>query len=385
MANKVLFSRGLSADYQRLAVKDQNTLYFLIDSQEIYLDGKRYGFNKINVSVLGDGDFISDVQFDDDTKTLIVRKDGDVDAELDAIRASIEEASANAVKSVTSDSDSAITIEGDKDVTVGIKLAPTDAEHNVTLTQDRNGLHAKVEIPDTGLIDVKANDKLLIDDNGTLSSAEFSLETFDLNGVQYLALKAKKPGEDAKALATLDVSVLVKDKFLKSATITTVGGHKVLRMVFTIQTAAGHSDEEIVDIPVEDFLTSVYTGGQNINVSDDYVISIDNAPSGGAYDGSEIGTSTVRFGDTLEIPVTTYNNLGLVSGKKSLKFILPDITGSVGGEGKVVTQMTITDGVINGVTKDIDTTLTSSSNAIPTSEAVYNAIEDVKVTWTTLN
>ena len=47
--------------------------------------------------------------------------------------------------------------------------------------------------------------------------------------------------------------------------------------------------------------------------------------------------------------------------------------------------MTITNGVIEDVTKDIDTTLTSSANAIPTSEAVYNAIEDVKITWTTLN
>lgn len=384
MANKVLFSRGFSADYERIAVKDPNTLYFLTDSHQFYLGDVRYGFDSINVSVEGDGDFISDVQYDSASKTLVVRKDGDVDAELEEIRASIEEAVAESVKSVNADNNSAITVTGEKDVTIGLKIAPSTEENNVTLFQDSEGLHAKVEIPDTGLVDVKANDLLLINDDGILSSAEFSLETFDLNGTQYLALKAKKPGQQAQALATLDVSVLVKDKFLKSATIVTVGGAKVLRMIFTVQTAAGHQDEEVVDIPVRDFLDSVYTGGQNINVSDDYVISIDNAPSGGDYDGSDIGTSTVSFGDTIEIPVTTYNNIGLVTGKKSLKFVLPQITGSVGGEGKIVTQMTITDGVIHGESLNVDTTLSDSDSAIPTSKAVFDAIEDVRVRWNTL-
>lgn len=384
MANKVLFSRGFSADYERIAVKDPNTLYFLTDSHQFYLGDVRYGFDSINVSVEGDGDFISDVQYDSASKTLVVRKDGDVDAELEEIRASIEEAVAESVKSVNVDNNSAITVTGEKDVTIGLKIAPSTEENNVTLFQDSEGLHAKVEIPDTGLVDVKANDLLLINDDGILSSAEFSLETFDLNGTQYLALKAKKPGQQAQALATLDVSVLVKDKFLKSATIVTVGGAKVLRMIFTVQTAAGHQDEEVVDIPVRDFLDSVYTGGQNINVSDDYVISIDNAPSGGDYDGSDIGTSTVSFGDTIEIPVTTYNNIGLVTGKKSLKFVLPQITGSVGGEGKIVTQMTITDGVIHGESLNVDTTLSDNDSAIPTSKAVFDAIEDVRVRWNTL-
>ena len=385
MANKVLFSRGFSADYNRMAVKDPDTLYFLVDTNEIYLDDVRYGFNSINVSVEGDGDFISDVQYDKDSKTLVVRKDGDVDAELDEIRASIETASTEAVKSVQAATNSAITVDGDKDITIGLKLGTTTEENNVTLFQDSDGLHAKVDIPDTGLTGVKSNDKLLIDDNGTLSSAEFSLETFDLNGTQWLALKAKKPGQDAQALATLDVSVLVKDKFLKSATIVTISGEKVLRMIFTVQTASGHSDEEIVDIPISDFLDTVYTGGQNIDVSSDYVISIDNSPSGGTYDGSDIGTSTVSFGDTLEIPVTTYNEVGLVSGQKSLKFILPQISGEVGGSGKIVTKMSITDGVINGETMNLDTTLSDSSESIPTSKAVYDAVEDVRVRWTTLS
>lgn len=388
MANKVLFSRGFSADFNRISVKDQNTLYFLIDTHQLYLGDDRFGgIDSADVKVVGEGEFVSSVQYDSESKSIIVRMGGQI-GDLESVKESIKSAVAEAVVDIKSDRDSAIkvdvnTVDGKKEVTLGLNIADVSANNNVEIWEDRDGLKAKVDIPEAGLTSVSADDNLLIDNDGVLSSAEFLLETFEQDGTQYLALKAKKPGKAAVELATLDASVLVKDSFLKSATIAEVGGKKVLRLTFATTTASGHQDEEVIDITIDDLINTTYTGGQNISV-DNYQISVDNAPSGGAYDGAEIGSETISFGGTVEIPVTTYNSVGLVSGQKKLRLTMPNLSGEVGGEGKIVTQMSIVDGVLSGQSMNIDTTLTNNDGSVPTSKAVYDAVEDAKVKWTTL-
>ena len=65
MANtNVLFSRGSSATFPSV-LKDPNTIYFLTDTNEIYLGSEKYGFGKdITVAITGVGDTVSNVTWD---------------------------------------------------------------------------------------------------------------------------------------------------------------------------------------------------------------------------------------------------------------------------------------------------------------------------------
>ena len=70
----VKFAVGSSAVFSTL-LKDPNTLYFLQDTQEIYLGDKRYALGKdIQVSIVGSGDFVSDIQYDAINRTITVVK-----------------------------------------------------------------------------------------------------------------------------------------------------------------------------------------------------------------------------------------------------------------------------------------------------------------------
>lgn len=384
MANKVLFSRGFSTDFNRIAVKDPNTLYFLTDSHQLYLGDVRYGFDAMNVITEGEGDFVSAVQFDSTQKAIIVRLDGKA-GELASVTEAIQNAVNECVASVKADVNSAIKVEGTKDITIGLNLAPVGSDNNVTLFQDAQGLKAKVDIPDAGIVAVKANDALLYDVDGIIASSELMIETEDLNGVQYIRLKARKPGSSqAVELASLDVSQFIRDSFVEDVKIVTnEQGIKVIR--FTIKTveAQGHESKKDIDVPISDLIGGIYTGQNSISVSNDYVISIDNTVE--AYTGSDIGESTVSFGDSIAIPVVTYNQAGLITGKKELKFNLPTTSGSIGGEGQIVTSASIVDGVLNGTTITLDATVTQTATSVPTSKAVYDAIQDASVRWSTLS
>lgn len=64
MSNLVKFSYGLLANYNGLATKDQNTVYFITDHNYIYFKGVKYGVEN------GDIAAISGVALGDDNKTL---------------------------------------------------------------------------------------------------------------------------------------------------------------------------------------------------------------------------------------------------------------------------------------------------------------------------
>ena len=41
--NKVTFKKGTSEEYNALSAKDENTIYWLTDTQEVYIGDHKYG------------------------------------------------------------------------------------------------------------------------------------------------------------------------------------------------------------------------------------------------------------------------------------------------------------------------------------------------------
>lgn len=148
MALDVKFARGSSAGFRTL-VKDPNTLYFLIDTNEIYLGGDRYGFGKdITIQTVGSGDIVTDVSWDSENKVLIftLSEAGDIDSIVNAIST----ATSSIIQKITSDRTSAILVDDTNptQVKLSLNLAEGSDAGNVQLSQTSSGLKAEIDIPD---------------------------------------------------------------------------------------------------------------------------------------------------------------------------------------------------------------------------------------------
>lgn len=82
MAENVIFKRGLRAQFDALTVKDGNTLYWLSDTQELYMGDILYGTGKIgelipaDASLIIDDDSIRVALSGDELNALELREDG---------------------------------------------------------------------------------------------------------------------------------------------------------------------------------------------------------------------------------------------------------------------------------------------------------------------
>ena len=104
----VLFGFGTSADFVGL-MKEPNKLYFLQDTQEMYLGGVRYAFGvDTTIQISGSGDTVSGATYDSATKTLTITLSnaGTAASVVSAIQAAL----ATAVTHIYSDRDSAIIV-----------------------------------------------------------------------------------------------------------------------------------------------------------------------------------------------------------------------------------------------------------------------------------
>ena len=71
MAQKYIkFSRGTSEAFQLLE-KDADTVYFLADKREIFLGDNRYALGDINIDIIGTGNVVANVTWDQATTTLV--------------------------------------------------------------------------------------------------------------------------------------------------------------------------------------------------------------------------------------------------------------------------------------------------------------------------
>ncbi len=376
MANpNVLFSRGSSVTFPSV-LKDPNTIYFLTDTNEIYLGSDKYGFGKdITVTISGVGDTVSNVSWDLASKTLILTMGEAGDAQ--SIKDAIDEAVGTCIKTISTDRGSAILVDDEDPENVKLSLNIAEGQHagNVLIEECSDGLKASVEIPEDAVQGVVAGDKVLSLE-GELLKSTLSIGTVKENDITYVILK----GIGGQEISRFDASDFVKDGMLDSVALeysTEIPGHRVL--VFTFNTASG---KEKIKVDVTEFIdtyTAAAEGGLKLDGNE---FSIKNEVEASGPINTDVAPG---FGETVVLKAVKYDAHGLVTGTGNFNFTMPSIVGGeIGGSAKLLRHVQIaSDGTLTGVDIDISTALNESSKhtQIPTAKAVYEAIQDAKTLW----
>ena len=377
MANpNVLFSRGSSVTFPAL-LKDPNTLYFITDTKEMYLGSERYAFGQdINITITGVGDTVSNASWNAGTKTLVIAL-GDA-AETPSVREAIESAISTCVKSISSDRGSSIIVDStdSQNPKLSLNIAQDSHAGNVKIEECSDGLRASVEFPEVPVQGVKSGDKVLKLNDDKQLETQLSVTTVTESGVVYVVLK----GIDGQEISRFDASEFVKDGMLDSVSLEYASdgsNHRIL--VFVFNTVSG---KETIKIDVQEFIDT-YTAepGGGLKLTGN-AFSIENQVSPSDVINTDVAPG---FGETITLNAIKYDGHGLITGKGTFRFTLPEISGgSVGGTSKLISYVGIdTSGVLSGETLDVSTALSVSSTdaQIPTAKAVYDAIDEAKTRW----
>lgn len=376
MSSSVVFSRGASANFANL-VKDANTLYFLEDTHEVYLGEHRYAFGEgIVVSIVGQGDTVSNIAFDSATKVLtIVLSQA---ASAGSIQQLIQSTLSACVQSIISTS-SAIQVD-DSDPTrvkLGLRLAGGEYAGNVSLHETGHGLRASVNIPEDIVQGVDEEDKVLSLANRVVRS-HLSISIVKYDGTPYIVLL----GKDNTEISRVNAAEFVKDGMLESAELKYSSdglNHRVL--VLTFNTDAGKS---VIEIDVND-LVDVYTAKQDGGlVLEHNQFSIANRVTPGTAPVES--NLTPQFGETIPIKSVQYDDHGLITGVSVMNIKFPAVVSNSAGDlTKVIQRVTIDDqGQLAADTLDVTSELSSESTdaQIPTARAVKDAIrESISIEW----
>ncbi len=380
---EVLFGFGVSTDFVGI-MKEPNKLYFLQDTQEIYLGGVRYAFGEDTIiQISGSGDTVANASYDATTKTLVLTlgNAGVASSVVSAIQAAL----ATAVTHIYSDRNSAIIVDdADKtNVEVSLNLATGADAGNVTLSQNSSGLKAQVTLPEVPVQSVKSGDKVLsLEGTALTSTLSITTEVDSDTGKQYVILK----GVGGVEISKFDASDFVTSGMLESVSLEdiVVEGqiHKFLVLTFLV--AGG--DTETVRVDLND-LMNVYSaaagGGLTLDANSAFSITNSVTPNYGVNVDQNIS-----FNSTVTLNTITYDNHGLITGIKAITFGIPGLSGSVGTSGstsKLLTYVSMSStGVLSGEYMNVVTSLGSAPTdaQIPTAKAVYDAIDAATPKWT---
>lgn len=376
MSDSVVFSRGASANFANL-VKDANTLYFLEDTHEVYLGEHRYAFGEgIVVSIVGQGDTVSNIAFDSATKVLTIVLSQAASAQ--SIQQLIQNTLSSCVQSVVSTS-TAITVDNNDptQIKLGLRLAGGEYAGNVSLHETGHGLRASVVIPDDIVQGVDEEDKILSLANKVVRS-HLSINIIKENGVPYVVLLGKNNVE----VSRVNASEFVKDGMLESAELKYSSdglNHRVL--VLTFNTDAGKS---VIEIDVND-LVNIYTAKQDGGLlleNGQFSIANQVSPGTAPLDSD----ATPQFGDMLSIKSVEYDSHGLITGTSIKHITFPEISDNAVGDSSKILQRVAIDGhgQLTADAIDLASELSDDSthSQVPTAKAVKDAIDDsVSVEW----
>ena len=378
----VLFGFGTSADFVGL-MKEPNKLYFLQDTQEMYLGGVRYAFGvDTTIQISGSGDTVSGASYDSATKTLTITLSNAGTAA--SVVTAIQTALATAVTHIFSDRDSAIIVnDADKTaVEVSLNLATGADAGNVTLSQCSNGLKADVVLPEVPVQSVKSGDKVLALEGTALTSTLSITTEFDSEAnKQYVILK----GIGGVEISKFDASDFVTAGMLQSASLeeVAVSGQIHTFLVLTFLTAGGGTETVRVDL---NELMNIYGaksgGGLTLDANSEFSITNSVTPNYGVNVDQNIS-----FNSTVTLNTIMYDAHGLITGTKAITFGIPGLSGSVGTSGstsKLLTYVTMSStGVLSGEYMNVVTALGAapSDAQIPTAKAVYDAIDAATPKW----
>lgn len=377
---RVLFGQGSSATFAT-ELKEPNKLYFLQDTQEMYLGNVRYAFGRdISIQITGSGDTVANVLWDSAAKalTIVLGDAGDARSVTEAI----ETAFAACVKHIYSERGSSILVDdSDKDnVKLSLNLASGSLAGNVRLEECSDGLRGYVDLPEVPVTGVQANDKVLALEGSLLTSTLSITTEAGTDGKQYVILK----GIGGVEISKFDASDFVAAGMLQSVTLEdrAVGSeiHKFLVMTFIV--AGGSTSSVAVDL--ED-LIDVYTAKANGGLKlENNAFSIVNEviPNYGVNTDK-----TIQFNSVVTLNTIMYDAHGSITGTKEITFRIPGLSGSVGNSGSnstLLTYVSMSDtGELSGEYMNVVTSIGAASThaQIATAKAVYDAVEDATAKW----
>lgn len=377
---RVLFGQGTSTTFAS-ELKEPNKLYFLTDTQEIYLGNVRYALGKdITVQVSGTGDTVANATWDSATKTLTILLGNAGDAA--SVTAAINTALATCVKHIYSDRGSAILVnDTDKDnVEISLNIAAGAYAGNVLLEECSDGLRGNVTIPEVPVEGVAAGDKILSLAGKNIAST-LSITTEAIDNKQYIILK----GINGVEVSKFDASDFISSGMLQSVTLedVAVSGEIHKFLVMTFYTEGGQTSTVRVDL---NDLMNVYGaatgGGLTLDANSNFSITNSVSPNYGVNTDK-----TIAFNSTVTLNTITYDAHGCITGTKAITFSIPGLSGSAGTQGsqsKLLTYVSMSSaGVLSGEYMNVVTAIGSGSTdaQIPTAKSVYDAVEDAITKW----
>lgn len=417
--DRVLFAAGTSSGFSALT-KSDDTMYFLTDTNEIYLGAERYSFGGLALSFVDaasgttlsgeglNGKVVTGIEVNNDTRSLTVKLGtGVTSAAQDEINAALAAATADSnVLSYTAAG------QGEDYGDIDLVIKPANEKSNasqstaigdVIFEKSATGLAATVDV---GVKGVKSTENVISLDANEELSTTLSLAYDSTNHeIQLLGIGNAE-------VATLDATPFIKDGMLDSASLITgtqantetsssnyTAANTYLKLVFNTvkETAAGSAApaHETIYLDVTD-LIDVYTAGTGLTLSNGQ-FALDHTAI--AAETSTAKTAAIStFGGSATTDFVKYDANGLITGTGTLTISIPALTGgTVGGAGKVVTSATLntSTGALTGDTLNIrtsgiaiDATLTSSQQTeIPNAAAVLataqNAAASATAVWQT--
>lgn len=366
---RVLFSYGSSTTFPG-EIKDPNKLYFLWDTQEIYLGSVRYAFGKdITVQVTGEGDVVSSIDWNADTKTLYIRlgKAGECESVVAAIRGALR----SCIKHISSDRGSAILVDDSNvdDVKLSLNLAQGHYAGNVVLEECSDGLRGNVDLPEVPVQGIAADNKInRLEGTNIAAYLTISSET-RADGKTYVVLK----GFNGVVVSEFDATDFVSAGVLQDVSLIPPA---TLRMTFLVAGGA----VKVVDVDLSGLL-NVYEadpyGGLYLNENQQFGISNRVQPN------DSLNTDKViNFNSVVTLNTISYDGHGSITGTREITFSIPGLSGSAGAAGsksKLLTFVSMSDtGVLSGESVDVVTNVVSGATdtQIPTAKAVQAALED---------
>lgn len=378
---RVLFGQGTSASFIG-ELKEPNKLYFLQDTQEMYLGNVRYAFGKdITIQINGSGDVVANAIWDSATKTLTITR-GEAGSAA-SVQEAIENALTACVKHIYSDRGSAIEVDdSDKDnVKLSLNIASAPHAGNVLLEECSDGLRANVEIPEVPVAGPKEGDKVLSMEGRYLTSTLSITTEVGANNRQYVILK----GINGVEISKFDATDFVASGMLQSVTLEDIAVgeeiHKFLVMTFIVE--GGRTETVKVDL---NDLMNVYAaaagGGLTMNDQNEFSITNSVTPNYGVNTDK-----TIQFNSEVSLNTIMYDAHGLITGTKVITFRIPGLSGSAGVSGtpsKLLTFVSMSDqGVLTGETINVVTSVNASSTdaQIPTAKSVYDLVDSATAKW----
>lgn len=367
------FQRGPSSAFN-LMTKDENTLYFISDTKELYLGSSRYSLRGEGfVQVIGEGDVVSSVTQNNDGQIVVKLGSG----ATGAVRTDILSVLQNAFKDSQSLTYTA-PAEGEEFPSISLKLDPSG---NVQLSETNDGLKASYNAAVKG---VAEGDNILSlnSENGLLSTTLGLTYDSESKKIKLTGLRGA-----ATPIAEIDATDFVKDGMIKTVELieTAPDGStpgRCLRITWNTDAGIDQTDINLSDLI--DAYKAADNGGLTLS---DNAFSITNTLTADKSTEALAGTfASFDSETTITGAAVTYDEHGLITGKKDIKITLPGLSGGVGTTAEtLVTNASISnDGVLTGGTVNLVKSKTdgsvvfngeeSADKQVPTVKAVFDAL-----------